>query len=263
MKLKNMKYNKIWSYRNRYNVSIIKKINDTNKTFKILFYKEKITMQKILIIEDDKLLAQELKELLENAGYQPIILESFQEITKNILKQNADLILLDINLPDNNGQLLLKEIRKKSNIPVIMVTSRDTETDEVISMSSGADDYITKPYNPTILLLRIEAILKRTQNEPQKIEYKNMKIDKSKSQIICEDKVIVLSRNEILMLEYLLKNQGKIVSREEIMSYLWESEEFVDDNTLTVNISRLRSKLEIVGLKNVIETRRGQGYILV
>lgn len=263
MKLKNMKYNKIWSYRNRYNVSIIKKINDTNKTFKILFYREKITMQKILIIEDDKLLAQELKELLENAGYQPIILESFQEITKNILKQNADLILLDINLPDNNGQLLLKEIRKKSNIPVIMVTSRDTETDEVISMSSGADDYITKPYNPTILLLRIEAILKRTQNEPQKIEYKNMKIDKSKSQIICEDKVIVLSRNEILMLEYLLKNQGKIVSREEIMSYLWESEEFVDDNTLTVNISRLRSKLEIVGLKNVIETRRGQGYILV
>lgn len=250
MKLKNMKYNKIWSYRNRYNVSIIKKINDTNKTFKILFYREKITMQKILIIEDDKLLAQELKELLENAGYQPIILESFQEITKNILKQNADLILLDINLPDNNGQLLLKEIRKKSNIPVIMVTSRDTETDEVISMSSGADDYITKPYNPTILLLRIEAILKRTQNEPQKIEYKNMKIDKSKSQIICEDKVIVLSRNEILMLEYLLKNQGKIVSREEIMSYLWESEEFVDDNTLTVNISRLRSKLEIVGLKN-------------
>lgn len=245
------------------NISIIKKINDTNKAFKVLFYREKITMQKILIIEDDKLLAQELKELLENAGYQPTILEEFQEITKNILKQNADLILLDINLPNNNGQLLLKEIRKKSNIPVIMVTSRDTETDEVISMSSGADDYITKPYNPTILLLRIEAILKRTQNEPQKIEYKNMKIDKSKSQIICEDKVIVLSRNEILMLEYLLKNQGKIVSREEIMSYLWESEEFVDDNTLTVNISRLRSKLEIVGLKNVIETRRGQGYILV
>ena len=113
------------------NISIIKNINDTNKAFKVLFYREKITMQKILIIEDDKLLAQELKELLENAGYQPIILESFQEITKNILKQNADLILLDINLPDNNGQLLLKEIRKKSNIPVIMVTSRDTETDEV------------------------------------------------------------------------------------------------------------------------------------
>ncbi len=220
-------------------------------------------MPKILIVEDDKLLAQELKELLENVGYQAIILEDFQEITKNILKQNANLILLDINLPNNNGQLLLKEIRKKSNIPVIMVTSRNTDTDEVISMSSGADDYITKPYNPTILLLRIEAILKRTQNEAQKLEYKNIKIDRTRSQIICKDKVIILSKNEFLMLEYLLKNQGKIVSREEIMSYLWESDEFVDDNTLTVNVSRLRSKLEEVELKNVIETRRGQGYILV
>lgn len=220
-------------------------------------------MPKILIVEDDKLLAQELKELLENAGYQAIILEDFQEITKNILKQNANLILLDINLPNNNGQLLLKEIRKKSNIPVIMVTSRNTDTDEVISMSSGADDYITKPYNPIILLLRIEAILKRTQNEAQKLEYKNIKIDRTRSQIICKDKVIILSKNEFLMLEYLLKNQGKIVSREEIMSYLWESDEFVDDNTLTVNVSRLRSKLEEAELKNVIETRRGQGYILV
>ncbi len=220
-------------------------------------------MPKILIIEDDKLLAQELKELLENAGYQATILEEFQEITKNILKQNADLILLDINLPNNNGQLLLKEFRKKSNIPVIMVTSRNTDTDEVISISSGADDYIIKPYNPTILLLRIEAILKRTQNEVQKLEYKNIKIDRARSQIICKDKVIILSKNELLMLEYLLKNRGKIVSREEIMSYLWESDEFVDDNTLTVNISRLRSKLEEVELKNVIETRRGQGYILV
>lgn len=220
-------------------------------------------MPKILIVEDDKLLAQELKELLENVGYQAIILEDFQEITKNILKQNANLILLDINLLNNNGQLLLKEIRKKSNIPVIMVTSKNTDADEVISMSSGADDYITKPYNPTILLLRIETILKRTQNEAQKLEYKNIKIDRTRSQIICKDKVIILSKNGFLMLEYLLKNQGKIVSREEIMSYLWESDEFVDDNTLTVNVSRLRSKLEEAELKNVIETRRGQGYILV
>lgn len=220
-------------------------------------------MPKILIVEDDKLLAQELKELLENVGYQAIILEDFQEITKNILKQNANLILLDINLLNNNGQLLLKEIRKKSNIPVIMVTSKNTDADEVISMSSEADDYITKPYNPTILLLRIETILKRTQNEAQKLEYKNIKIDRTRSQIICKDKVIILSKNGFLMLEYLLKNQGKIVSREEIMSYLWESDEFVDDNTLTVNVSRLRSKLEEAELKNVIETRRGQGYILV
>lgn len=221
-------------------------------------------MQKILIVEDDKLLAQELKELIDNSGYNAIILENFESMAKSILETKVDLVLLDINLPNNNGQIILKEIRKKSNIPIIMVTSRNSDIDEVISMGAGADDYITKPYNPTILLLRIEAVLKRmNKEEEQGLEYKNIKIDKARSQIQSENKVIVLSRNELLMLEYLLKNQGKIVSREDIMSYLWESEEFVDDNTLTVNISRLRSKLEMAGLKDVIETRRGQGYILI
>lgn len=221
-------------------------------------------MQKILIVEDDKLLAQELKELIDNSGYNAIILENFENTAKSILETKVDLVLLDINLPNNNGQIILKEIRKKSNIPVIMVTSRNSDIDEVISMGAGADDYITKPYNPTILLLRIEAVLKRiNKEEEQGIEYKNIKIDKARSQIQNENQIIVLSRNELLMLEYLLKNQGKIVSREDIMSYLWESEEFVDDNTLTVNISRLRNKLEMVGLKDAIETRRGQGYILI
>ena len=217
----------------------------------------------IIIVEDDKMLAQELKELLYNNGYESMIIEDFEKTTEKILKQNADMILLDINLPNINGEFLLKEIRKESNIPIIMVTSRDTEADEVISMSTGADDYITKPYNPTILLLRIEAILKRVNKENEKIEYRDVELDKDRSLIKRKDKQVILSKNEILIFDFLIKNQGKIVSRDDIINYLWDSEEFVDDNTLSVNMTRLRNKLAEIQLENVIETRRGQGYILL
>ena len=220
-------------------------------------------MQKILIIEDDKILAQELKELLEGNGYEGIIFQNFENATEKILELNAEMILLDINLPNINGEFLLKEIRKKSDIPIIMVTSRDTEIDEVISMSTGADDYITKPYNPTILLLRIEAIFKRMKKENEKTLYKDVEIDKDRSLIKRKDKQVILSKNEILIFDFLIKNQGKIVSRNDIINYLWDSEEFVDDNTLTVNIARLRNKLEYIELYNEIQTRRGQGYILL
>ena len=219
--------------------------------------------KKIIIVEDDKMLAQELKELLYNNGYESMIIEDFEKTTEKILKQNADMILLDINLPNINGEFLLKEIRKESNIPIIMVTSRDTEADEVISMSTGADDYITKPYNPTILLLRIEAILKRVNKENEKIEYRDVELDKDRSLIKRKDKQVILSKNEILIFDFLIKNQGKIVSRDDIINYLWDSEEFVDDNTLSVNMTRLRNKLAEIQLENAIETRRGQGYILL
>ena len=219
--------------------------------------------KKIIIVEDDKMLAQELKELLYNNGYESMIIEDFEKTTEKILKQNADMILLDINLPNINGEFLLKEIRKESNIPIIMVTSRDTEADEVISISTGADDYITKPYNPTILLLRIEAILKRVNKENEKIEYRDVELDKDRSLIKRKDKQVILSKNEILIFDFLIKNQGKIVSRDDIINYLWDSEEFVDDNTLSVNMTRLRNKLAEIQLENVIETRRGQGYILL
>ncbi len=219
--------------------------------------------KKIIIVEDDKLLAQELKELLDNNGYEGMILTDFEKPTKTILSLNADMILLDINLPHINGEFLLKEIRRESTIPIIMVTSKDTEMDEVISMSTGADDYITKPYNPTILLLRIEAILKRVNQEGGKIQYRDIEVDKDKSLIKQKDKQVILSKNEILIFDFLIRNQGKIVARDDIINYLWDSEEFVDDNTLTVNIARLRHKLETIGLKDVIETRRGQGYILI
>ena len=220
-------------------------------------------MYKILIIEDDLEIRNELKILLDNNGYSGVILDNFDKIKENIISKKADLILLDINIPNINGQHLLKELREEIDTPIIMVTSKNTEIDEVISMSYGADDYITKPYNPNILLLHIEAILKRTNKTNNVLNYKNITLDTSKSMIYYENGEITLSRNEMMIFYYLIKNEGKIVSREDIMNYLWDTEDFIDDNTLTVNIARLRNKLEDAGLTNVIETRRGQGYILI
>lgn len=219
-------------------------------------------MQKIIIIEDDKTISQELKELLDNAGYEGIILNDFPNIKQKILKLKADLILLDINLPIINGELLLKEIRKETDIPIIMVTSRNNEIDEALSISYGADDYITKPYNPNILLLRIGAVLKRINSNLNILAYKDLKINVEKGIIQKEDKEIILTKNEMIIFCYLLNHQNKVVTRDELMTYLWNNEEFINDNALTVNISRLRTKLKDLGYSEAINTRKGIGYIL-
>ena len=219
-------------------------------------------MQKIIIIEDDKTFSQELKELLDNAGYEGIILNDFPNIKQKILKLKADLILLDINLPIINGELLLKEIRKETDIPIIMVTSRNNEIDEALSISYGADDYITKPYNPNILLLRIGAVLKRINSNLNILAYKDLKINVEKGIIQKEDKEIILTKNEMIIFCYLLNHQNKVVTRDELMTYLWNNEEFINDNALTVNISRLRTKLKDLGYSEAINTRKGIGYIL-
>ena len=218
---------------------------------------------KILIIEDDFELSNELKILLDNNGYHGIILQDLQNALENIIKINPDLILLDIKLPYLNGQQLLKQIRKNSNVPVIMVTSKDSEIDEILAMSYGADDYITKPYNPTILLLHIEAIFKRLNKIDNNLVYHGVNINLSKSTLKKDDIELLLSKNEMSIFYFLFMNQGKIVSRDEIMNYLWGTDKFIDDNTLTVNMTRLKKKLVQTGLINVIETRRDQGYILI
>ena len=218
---------------------------------------------KILIIEDDFELSNELKILLDNNGYQGIILQDLQNALENIIKINPDLILLDIKLPYLNGQQLLKQIRKNSNVPIIMVTSKDSEIDEILAMSYGADDYITKPYNPTILLLHIEAIFKRLNKIDNNLVYHGVNINLSKSILKKDNIELLLSKNEMSIFYFLFMNQGKIVSRDEIMNYLWGTDKFIDDNTLTVNMTRLKKKLVQIGLINVIETRRDQGYILI
>ena len=220
-------------------------------------------LMKILIIEDDLELREELKILLDNNGYHGIILQRLDNALEEIIKIAPDLILLDIKLPYLNGQQLLKQLRKKSSIPVIMVTSKDSEKDEIVAMRYGADDYITKPYNPTILLLHIEAVFKRLQNKETKLYYQGVNVDLSKSVLEKNDHELLLSKNEMSIFYFLLVNQGKIVSRDEIMNYLWGTNKFIDDNTLTVNMTRLKKKLVKIGLIDVIETRRDQGYILI
>ena len=222
-------------------------------------------MQKILIIEDDEKLREELETFLNKNGFVATSLNKFDNAVEDILNEKADLLLLDINLPYTDGEFICKEVRKTSNVPIIMVTSRDNEMDELLSLNYGADQYVTKPYNIQILLAKIVGLLKRNQNagnNPDKIDCGSFILNTAGRIIEKEDTKIELTKNEYKILEYLVLHRQQVISRDEIMDYLWESEEFVDDNTLNVNIKRLRTKLEELGIINQIETRRGQGYIL-
>lgn len=222
-------------------------------------------MSKVFIVEDEKTIRDELSIFLARYGYEVEVAESFENIIEDIKKSNSDLILLDINLPIFDGYYICREVRKFSEIPIIVVTSRDSDIDELMSMNLGADDFVTKPYNTQILLARIEAILKRVNRSltPQDVlDYKDMKVNLSNGTVNYNDKTIEITKNELKILSYLIKNKGKIVSRENLMNYLWDCEMFIDDNTLSVNVTRIRKKLEEIGLKNIIETRRGLGYII-
>lgn len=216
-----------------------------------------------MIVEDDKIISQQLQDLLNNAGYEASILKDFSSAKKEILNSRPDLLLLDINIPIINGELLLKELRKDTDIPIIMVTSRASEIDEVLSISYGADDYITKPYNPTILLLRIGAIFKRIEKNSNILTYKDLKVNIGKGILSKGNEELQLTKNEMIIFNYLLNHQENIVTRDDLMTDLWSNDEYINDNALTVNISRLRSKLAKFGYPNVIETRKRQGYILL
>lgn len=216
-----------------------------------------------MIVEDDKIVASELYNLLTNSSYEATILTNFENALETILKSNSDLILLDINIPYLNGELLLKNIRKKSNIPIIMVTSKTNEADEALSIMYGADDYIIKPYNPTILLLRISNIFKRCEQKLDIIKFKNLIININKGIIKSNEKEVVLTKNEMIIFSYLLNNKKRIVTRDELMTTLWNNDEYINDNALTVNISRLRTKLKELSEEEMIETRKGLGYILL
>lgn len=207
----------------------------------------------------------ELETFLNKNGFVATSLKKFDNAVEDILKIQADLLLLDINLPYTDGEFICKEIRKTSNVPIIMVTSRDSEMDELLSLNYGADQYVTKPYNIQILLAKIVGLLKRNQNagnNPDKIDCGEFVLNTAGRIIEKEDNKVELTKNEYKILEYLVIHRQQVISRDEIMDYLWESEEFVDDNTLNVNIKRLRMKLEELGLTDQIETRRGQGYLL-
>ncbi len=223
-------------------------------------------MAKITIIEDTETIRQELATFLNRYGYEVIAPTNFENIISIIEKEEPNLILLDINLPVFDGFYICREVRKTSQVPIIVVTSRDSDMDELMSMNLGADDFITKPYNTQILLARINSVLKRVnqgnEGNQEILVYNDLKLNLSNGTINCGDNALEITKNELKVLYYLIKNKGNIVSREDLMDYLWKSNLFVDDNTLSVNVTRLRKKLEEIGIKDVIETRRGLGYIM-
>lgn len=222
-------------------------------------------MHKILIIEDTPTIREELASFLSSYGYEVEAPTEFEGILETMKQSDAHLILLDINLPVYDGYYLCREIRKSSEIPIIIVTSRNSEVDELMSMNFGADDFVTKPYNTQILLARIASVLKRAYGsglQGESLAYKGLTLNLENGTVSYQEKSMELTKNEYKILGYLMKRQGAIVVREELMEALWKSELFVDDNTLSVNINRLRKKLEDLGMPSSIETRRGLGYIM-
>lgn len=222
-------------------------------------------MNKIFIVEDEKTIREELSIFLSRYGYKIEAPDNFENIIDKIKDSDPDLILLDINLPIFDGYYICREIRKFSEVPIIVVTSRNSDVDELMSMNLGADDFVTKPYNTQVLLARIASVLRRTSDmkSQEVLEHKGLKFNVTTGIVTYKEGSCDLTKNEIRILSCLMKNKEAIVTREELMDYLWSSDLFVDDNTLSVNIARLRKKLDCLGFKNAIDTKRGLGYILL
>lgn len=220
-------------------------------------------MEKILIIEDDKTIREELSILLTNNNYDVSSIEEFLDIEKSIKDINPDLILLDINLPNTDGYEVIKKIKKVTLKPVIFVTSRNTLEDEIKSLNSGGYDFITKPYNKELLLLKIRKCLDEVNPKNHKeLIVNGVVLDLHLSKIKYQDKEIELTRNEFLLMYYLFLNYPNILSKDMLIEYLWNDKFYLDENILIVNINRLRNKLRDIGLDDFIKTVRGVGYKL-
>ena len=219
---------------------------------------------KIFIVEDDSVIQAELNQLLVSNGYEAQVVSGFSNVLDQVLTSESDLVLLDLNLPGVDGIHLCREIRAVSDIPIIVVTSRDGEVDEVMCMKMGADDFVTKPYSSYILLARIEALLRRTKSslESSILMHNGVELNIEEMKVSFNGKSETLTKNELRILSILMKNSGKCVSRQNIMYELWSSDEFIDDNTLTVNVNRLRQTLARIGVDDFVVTHRGQGYSL-
>ena len=216
----------------------------------------------IVIIEDEQGIRQELSQLLRDALYEVTAIENFEQLSEKVLELQPDLVLLDLNLPGISGFEVCGEIRKHSEVPIIFVTSRTDAMDELTGMVKGGDDYITKPFYPPVLLAHIAAVLKRTrkkEEETPRFFHKGVELDFARGCICYGDKQQELSKNEMKILYFLFLKKGEITPRMDLIEYLWDHEVYIDDNTLSVNITRIRAKLEQIGVKNFIETKRGMG----
>ena len=222
-------------------------------------------MQKIMVIEDDTAIQEELALLLENEGYTPLVVTNFTDILGQAVLERPDLILLDIGLPRRDGFSLCAALRKAVSAPIIFVTSRDAGVDEVRALSLGGDDYITKPYSVPVLLARIKAVLRRSSGEPEPadtLEAGGLRLSLTKGVVSANGKTAELTRNELQILACLMAHTGQIVSRADLIDALWDNQIYIDDNPLSVNMTRLRGKLTEIGLPDAIKTRRGMGYQL-
>ncbi|WP_409971324.1 response regulator transcription factor [Bacillus sp. Bva_UNVM-123] len=221
---------------------------------------------KVMIIEDDSKLRMIMSEYLNKWNFESIVISNFASIDKQVLEGKPDLILLDINLPSYDGFYWCRKIRQVSNIPIIFISSRTENMDIVMAMNVGGDDFIQKPFSLEVLVAKMNAVLRRvnqnTNNEKEMIKVGELALNLGNAVAAYEEKEVALTKNEFQILFLLMRKSGQIISRDEIMRALWEDEQFIDDNTLTVNINRLRKKLESVGLRDVILTKKRQGYIL-
>ena len=217
-----------------------------------------------MVIEDDPVIRDELALLLSNEGYQAAVVTEFTNVAIQVSEHDPDLILLDLNLPVRDGLSLCADIRKAAPTPIIIVTSRDSTADELRALSLGGDDYITKPYNIPVLLARIKAVLRRASGtaEPDTLEASGLTLHLTQGTASAGGNSVELTRNELKILSHLMTHAGKIVSRTDLIEVLWESQIYIDDNTLSVNVTRLRGKLAEIGLPDLIKTRRGLGYQL-
>ena len=219
-------------------------------------------MNKILIIEDEKLIREELETLLSNAGFTAISVTDFENTLEHVKAESPDLILLDINLPGQNGYSLCASVRKFSDVPILFITGRNTTMDELQALTLGGDDFISKPYNIPILLARINALLKRGQSTRQSgyLEYNGIALNPVAGTLTVDGQEIELTKTELKIMYYLFEHPGEIVPRLDLVEYLWDNEIHIDDNTLSVNIMRIREKLRSVGRGDLIQTKRGMGY---
>ena len=221
----------------------------------------------IFIIEDDKALSREISLTLSKWNYTVKEVENFENITNEVLECNPKLILMDINLPCYDGFYWCSQIRNFLKVPIIFISSRDNDMDIIMSINMGGDDYIMKPFSPQILVAKIQAILRRTYSYNSElksdiIKFKDITLNIVESKLYFKDKKVELTKNELKIMKILMENQEKIVSRDEIIEELWDTDEFISENTLTVNVNRLRKKLDTIGLEDFILTKKGQGYII-
>ena len=224
-------------------------------------------MYKIFIVEDDKVLCNNIEEGIAKWGFSVVSIENFENVLEEFAKHNPHLVIMDINLPCFDGFYWCKKIRDISKVPIIFLSSRDSNMDIVMAVNMGGDDYVTKPFSMDILLAKIQALLRRTyaygQEEGQIIECNGAILNINDGTLTYNDKSMELTRNEFKILQLLMRNQGKIVARDRIMRALWESEYFISENTLTVNINRLRKSIEDIGLEDFILTKKSQGYMIL